>query len=577
MEYKVNNEEMSYLVKDVFDLETQWKDIDRFSELSTDDALAILSESGRIASEVMAPLNFSGDTEGCRLENGIVKVPSGFQEAFKLITEGGWLGFSGNPEFDGQGMPKSLGCLVEEMFWAANTSLYLYGTLTVGAAMCIEEHGTPEQKNLYLPRLYSGKWTGAMALTESHAGTDLGIMRTKALEQSDGTYSISGQKIFITSGEHELAENIVHLTLARLPDAPAGSKGISLFIVPKYLPRDDGSPGDRNNWFSSSLESKMGVKGSATSVINYDGATGFLLGSENGGLLSMFTMMNYERLSVGLQGLGAIDVAYQLSAAYAKERVQGRSPSGPKNPEEVADSLLVHPDVRRMLLTQRAYAEACRAFGVYVGHQLDRATHLKDQKSKRISELLTPVVKAFFTDKGFECAVMGQQVLGGHGYIKDWGLEQIVRDARIGQIYEGTNGVQANDLVSRKIVRDGGVTMREFIAEMRSADLSSDYEQNFSEQCDLLLDLTDHIVNKAKQDPEFPGSISVDYLDLVGHVVCAWCWALMASNATGDDFGRAKTITAQFFYERLLPRSLGLAENIRATSNVAMQMPAELF
>ena len=482
MEYKVNNEEMRYLVKDVFDLETQWKDIDRFSELSTDDALAILSESARIASEVMAPLNFSGDSEGCRLENGIVKVPSGFQEAFKLITEGGWLGFSGNPEFDGQGMPKSLGCLVEEMFWAANTSLYLYGTLTVGAAMCIEEHGTPEQKNLYLPRLYSGKWTGAMALTESHAGTDLGIMRTKALEQSDGTYSISGQKIFITSGEHELAENIVHLTLARLPDAPAGSKGISLFIVPKYLPSDDGSPGDRNNWFSSSLESKMGVKGSATSVINYDGATGFLLGSENGGLLSMFTMMNYERLSVGLQGLGAIDVAYQLSAAYAKERVQGRSPSGTKNPDEVADSLLVHPDVRRMLLTQRAYAEACRAFGVYVGHQLDRATHLKDQKSKRISELLTPVVKAFFTDKGFECAVMGQQVLGGHGYIKDWGLEQIVRDARIGQIYEGTNGVQANDLVSRKIVRDGGVTMREFIAEMRSADLSSDYEQNFFEQ-----------------------------------------------------------------------------------------------
>ena len=577
MEYKVNNEEMRYLIKDVFDLETQWKDIDRFSELSSDDALAILSESARIASEVMAPLNFSGDSEGCRLENGIVKVPSGFQEAFKLITEGGWLGFSGNPEFDGQGMPKSLGCLVEEMFWAANTSLYLYGTLTVGAAMCIEEHGTPEQKNLYLPRLYSGKWTGAMALTESHAGTDLGIMRTKALEQSDGTYSISGQKIFITSGEHELAENIVHLTLARLPDAPAGSKGISLFIVPKYLPSDDGSPGDRNKWFSSSLESKMGVKGSATSIINYDSATGFLLGSENGGLLSMFTMMNYERLSVGLQGLGAIDVAYQLSAAYAKERVQGRSPSGTKNPDEVADSLLVHPDVRRMLLTQRAYAEACRAFGVYVGHQLDRATYLKDQKSKRISELLTPVVKAFFTDKGFECAVMGQQVLGGHGYIKDWGLEQIVRDARIGQIYEGTNGVQANDLVSRKIVRDGGVTMREFIAEMRSADLSSDYEQNFSEQCNLLLDLTDHIVNQAKQDPEFPGSISVDYLDLVGNVVCAWCWALMASNATGDDFGRAKTITAQFFYERLLPRSLGLAENIRATSNVSMQMPAELF
>jgi len=577
LEYKVNNEEMRYLVKDVFDLETQWKDIDRFSELSTDDALAILSESARIASEVMAPLNFSGDSEGCRLENGIVKVPSGFQEAFKLITEGGWLGFSGNPEFDGQGMPKSLGCLVEEMFWAANTSLYLYGTLTVGAAMCIEEHGTPEQKNLYLPRLYSGKWTGAMALTESHAGTDLGIMRTKALEQSDGTYSISGQKIFITSGEHELAENIVHLTLARLPDAPAGSKGISLFIVPKYLPREDGSPGDRNNWFSSSLESKMGVKGSATSVINYDGATGFLLGSENGGLLSMFTMMNYERLSVGLQGLGAIDVAYQLSAAYAKERVQGRSPSGPKNPEEVADSLLVHPDVRRMLLTQRAYAEACRAFGVYVVHPFVLATHLKEKKKKRISELLTPVVKAFFTDKGFECAVMGQQVLGGHGYIKDWGLEQIVRDARIGQIYEGTNGVQANDLVSRKIVRDGGVTMREFIAEMRSATLSSDYEQNFSEQCELLLDLTDHIVNQAEQDPEFPGSISVDYLDLVGHVVCAWCWALMASNAAGDDFGRAKTITAQFFYERLLPRSLGLAENIRATNNVAMQMPAELF
>ena len=577
MDYQAQEKDAAFLLFDVFHAEESWAKIEEFSALTPDVARAILAGSGRVASQVLAPLNEIGDTYGCEWNDGEVTTPPGFKEGFSELTQGGWLGLSGNPAFGGQGMPKSLGCLVEEMFWAANSSLYLYGTLTVGACLCLDAHGSAEQKQTYLEKLYSGEWTGAMALTEAHSGTDLGIMRTKAEPQSDGSYSITGTKIFITGGEHDMVDNIVHLTLARIPDGPAGSKGISLFIVPKYLPNADGSLGDRNTMGSGSLEHKMGIRGSATSVINYDGAKGFLLGEEHQGLAGMFTMMNYERLSVGLQGLGSADLAYQLSARYARDRIQGRSVTGPQNPNAAADSILVHPDVRRMLLTQRAYAEGCRAFALYVGMQLDEAKFNNNERAGRISELLTPVVKAFLTDKGLDGAVMGQQVLGGHGFIKEWGMEQIVRDARIGQIYEGANGIQALDLVGRKIMRDGGGLMLEVIEDMKASTVDGAYKIELVEACDRLARSTQSIVARGKDDPHLPGAVSVDYLDMVGMTMCAWVWALMASCAPEDDFGVAKRATARYFYDRLLPKTLGLERSIEAEADAVMEMPQGLF
>ena len=577
LDYQAQDKDAAFLLFDVFHADESWAKIEEFSALTPDLARAILAESGRVASQVLAPLNEIGDTYGCEWNDGEVTTPPGFKEGFSELTQGGWLGLSGNPAFGGQGMPKSLGCLVEEMFWAANSSLYLYGTLTVGACLCLDAHGSAEQKQTYLEKLYSGEWTGAMALTEAHSGTDLGIMRTKAEPQSDGSYSITGTKIFITGGEHDMVDNIVHLTLARIPDGPAGSKGISLFIVPKYLPNADGSLGDRNTMGSGSLEHKMGIRGSATSVINYDGAKGFLLGEEHQGLAGMFTMMNYERLSVGLQGLGSADLAYQLSARYARDRIQGRSVTGPQDPNAAADSILVHPDVRRMLLTQRAYAEGCRAFALYVGMQLDEAKFNNNERAGRISELLTPVVKAFLTDKGLDGAVMGQQVLGGHGFIKEWGMEQIVRDARIGQIYEGANGIQALDLVGRKIMRDGGGLMLEVIEDMKASNVDGAYKIELVEACDRLARSTQSIVARGKDDPHLPGAVSVDYLDMVGMTMCAWVWALMASCAPEDDFGVAKRATARYFYDRLLPKTLGLERSIEAEADAVMEMPQALF
>lgn len=577
LDYQAQDKDAAFLLFDVFHADESWAKIEEFSALTPDLARAILAESGRVASQVLAPLNEIGDTYGCEWNDGEVTTPPGFKEGFSELTQGGWLGLSGNPAFGGQGMPKSLGCLVEEMFWAANSSLYLYGTLTVGACLCLDAHGSAEQKQTYLEKLYSGEWTGAMALTEAHSGTDLGIMRTKAEPQADGSYSITGTKIFITGGEHDMVDNIVHLTLARIPDGPAGSKGISLFIVPKYLPNADGSLGDRNTMGSGSLEHKMGIRGSATSVINYDGAKGFLLGEEHQGLAGMFTMMNYERLSVGLQGLGSADLAYQLSARYARDRIQGRSVTGPQNPNAAADSILVHPDVRRMLLTQRAYAEGCRAFALYVGMQLDEAKYNNNERAGRISELLTPVVKAFLTDKGLDGAVMGQQVLGGHGFIKEWGMEQIVRDARIGQIYEGANGIQALDLVGRKIMRDGGGLMLEVIEDMKASNVDGAYKIELVEACDRLARSTQSIVARGKDDPHLPGAVSVDYLDMVGMTMCAWVWALMASCAPEDDFGVAKKATARYFYDRLLPKTLGLERSIEAEADAVMEMPQALF
>ncbi len=577
MDYAAKEKDADFLMNQVFNVQQNWSQIEAYQEFSEELVRAVVAEGGRLATEVMAPLNEVGDAHGCQLNDGEVTTPPGFKEAFAQITEGGWLGLTGNPAFGGQGMPKSLAGLIEEMFWAANSSLFLYGSLTVGACLSIDAHGSAEQKQTYLEKLYSGQWTGAMALTESHAGTDLGMMRTKAEPQADGSYRITGTKIFITSGEHDMAENIVHLTLARIVDGPKGTKGISLFIVPKFVPNADGSLGPRNGWSSGSLEHKMGINGSATSVINYDGARGFLLGEEHQGLAAMFTMMNYERLSVGLQGLGAGDLAYQHSARYAQDRIQGRSATGAQHPDKEADSLLVHPDVRRMLLTQRAYVEGCRAFAFFAGMQLDEAKHRGDERAERFGQLLTPVVKAFLTDKGLEGAVMAQQILGGHGYVKEWGVEQIVRDARIAQIYEGANGIQALDLAGRKVVRDGGKTLKELLQVLADFELDAGHAPAVAEAFERLRRVTDSMIARSNEDANLPGAVSADFLDLVGMTLCAWAWGAMAQRAGDDDFGVAKKQTARFFFARLLPRTVGLEQGLMADSDVLMDMPEALF
>ncbi len=577
MDYAAKEKDADFLMNQVFNVQQNWSQIEAYQEFSEELVRAVVAEGGRLATEVMAPLNEVGDAHGCQLNEGEVTTPPGFKEAFAQIAEGGWLGLTGNPAFGGQGMPKSLAGLIEEMFWAANSSLFLYGSLTVGACLSIDAHGSAEQKQTYLEKLYSGQWTGAMALTESHAGTDLGIMRTKAEPQADGSYRITGTKIFITSGEHDMAENIVHLTLARIVDGPKGTKGISLFIVPKFVPNADGSLGPRNGWSSGSLEHKMGINGSATSVINYDGARGFLLGEEHQGLAAMFTMMNYERLSVGLQGLGAGDLAYQHSARYAQDRIQGRSATGAQHPDKEADSLLVHPDVRRMLLTQRAYVEGCRAFAFFAGMQLDEAKHRGDERAERFGQLLTPVVKAFLTDKGLEGAVMAQQILGGHGYVKEWGVEQIVRDARIAQIYEGANGIQALDLAGRKVVRDGGKTLKELLQVLADFELDAGHAPAVAEAFERLQRVTDSMIARSNEDANLPGAVSADFLDLVGMTLCAWAWGVMAQRAGDDDFGVAKKQTARFFFARLLPRTVGLEQGLMADSHVLMDMPEALF
>ena len=457
LRYQPPVDEMLFVLFDVLGAEEKWSRMAAFREVDRSLVAAVLGEAGKLAAGI-APLYQSADASPPRWSEGHVATPPGFKEAFGNLASGGWFGVSGNADYGGQGLPKMLTVLLEEMFWGANTNLYLYGALTVGAALCLEAHADEDVKRRYLPELYAGRWTGAMALTESHAGTDLGLIRTRAEPLADGGYAVTGTKIFITSGEHDLAENIVHLVLAKLPDAPPGNRGISLFLVPKFLPN-----GDRNGFSSGSIEHKMGIRGSATSVIHYDGAVGALIGQPNRGLACMFTMMNHARLSVGVQGLGLAELACQNAAAYARERLQGRAATGPKNVGGDADSILVHPDVRRMLLTQRAFVAAGRAFGAYVGLQIDLAENADDDAARaaaaRRVDLLTPVAKAFLTDRGLECAVLAQQTFGGHGYIVEHGVEQIVRDVRITQIYEGANGIQALDFAARKVCRDGGAAL----------------------------------------------------------------------------------------------------------------------
>lgn len=562
--YRPPIQDSIFLLRDLLEADQDWANWSSFEDLDLALAEAVLDQAGQVATEVMSPLTQSADEEGAHWENGVVTAPSGYQEAFAKLVAGGWIGLSGSTEFGGQALPMTLAASVDEFFFGANTTLWLYGSLTIGAAHCLLHHAPEWIKARYLPNMYQGTWTGAMALTEAHAGTDLGMLRTKAVPQSDGTYLLSGTKIFITSGEHNLAENIVHLVLARLPDAPEGVKGISLFLAPKFNLNADGTLGERNGFVSASIEKKMGIHGSATSTIVYEDARAYLIGEPNQGLVCMFTMMNSARLSVGIQGLGLGEQAYQLASDYVKERLQGRSPNGPVNTEGLADPIIEHPDIRRAMLIQRAYTEGGRAFSIFVAHQIDRSVHATDlqdrQQAQRFVELLTPIIKAFLTDKATDTAILAQQCFGGHGYIRETGIEQVVRDARIAQIYEGTNGIQALDLVKRKVVYNRGAFVQEFVEFMRSSEIDEEYSAELQSGYELWLDITQLMCDQSSNSLEFATGVAVDYLDLSGHIIYAWLWARMA---TVEQNGSDKRLLADFYWAKLLPKIKAFADVIR--------------
>ena len=554
--------DMRFVMYEVFKGAEQWAQWPATQDLiDQETADAILEESAKLASKTIAPLNRTGDEEGCQWLGSVVTTPKGFKEAFKVFAEGGWIGLTGNPEYGGMGMPKMLGAQFDEMLCSASLSFILYPGLTSGACLALDAHGSEELKKQYLEKMYTGEWAGTMCLTEAHCGTDLGIIRTKAEAQDDGSYSVTGTKIFITGGEHDLTENIIHLVLAKLPDAPAGPKGISMFLIPKYLINDDGTPGERNNLSCGSIEHKMGIKASATCVMNFDEAKGYLVGDINKGLNAMFTMMNYERLHVGIQGLGCSEMSYQNAVGYARDRLQGRAATGVVLKDKPADPLTVHGDVRRMLFTMKTMNEGGRAFSTYVAQQLDVLRFSNEESERKKAEgmvaLLTPVVKAFLTDTGLKNCVLGQQVLGGHGYIREWGQEQLVRDVRIAQIYEGTNGIQALDLLGRKIVQNKGIHFLLFVNEVR-ATVNNDnpFADQLFEVVDKLEQLTEELIEQALNDANIVNSACVDYLNALAYTAYAWMWALMAQVAESnkkDEFYQAKLISARYFYKRLLP------------------------
>jgi len=594
-DYQAPLRDMRFLLNEVFDAPAQWAALPGLSEnVDPDTADAILEEAGKIAAGVLAPINREGDEQGCKWNDGEVTTPDGFREAYQTVAEGGWVGLGGDPEFGGMGMPKSLVAQVEEMMQGANMAFGLCPMLTAGACLALHAHGSEELKQRYLPKMYDGSWSGAMDLTEPHAGTDLGIIRSKAEPLDDGAYRISGTKIFITWGEHDMAENIIHLVLAKLPDAPPGPKGISLFLVPKFLVNEDGSLGERNAFSCGSLEKKMGIKGSATCVMNFDGARGWLVGEPHKGLMAMFTMMNYERLGVGIQGVGTAEASYQNALEYAQERIQSRSPTGAQEKDKVADPILVHPDVRRMLMKMKAYTEGSRAFITYVAQWLDQAKYNEDPdtqgKADAMVALLTPVAKAFLTDRSLDTCVIGQQVFGGHGYIREWGQEQLVRDTRIAQIYEGTNGIQAMDLMGRKVVANGGKffelfasDVADFISENQNDPALAEFIPTLAATLERLADVTEHVIKASGKNPEEVGAAAVDYLDMFGLTALAYMWARMAKSAAakaeGDTSGfyTGKLKTARFYYQRLLPQTVSLAEAIRNGSDSMMALTAEEF
>ncbi|MFG0382227.1 acyl-CoA dehydrogenase C-terminal domain-containing protein [Pseudomonas sp. zbq_18] len=590
-DYKAPLRDMRFVLNEVFEVSKLWAELPGLAEVVDEDtAAAILEEAGKVTGGVIAPLNRSGDEEGCSWTDGVVKTPAGFPEAYQTYAEGGWVGVGGAPEFGGMGMPKVIGAQVEEMVNSANLSFGLYPMLTAGACLSILNHASEELKAQYLPNMYSGVWAGSMCLTEPHAGTDLGIIRTKAEPQADGSYKITGTKIFITGGEHDLTENIVHLVLAKLPDAPAGPKGISLFLVPKVMVNADGSLGEKNSLSCGSIEHKMGIKASATCVMNFDGATGWIVDEPNKGLNAMFTMMNYERLGVGIQGLALGERSYQSAIEYARDRIQSRAPTGPVNKDKAADPIIVHPDVRRMLLTMKALNEGGRAFSSYVAMQLDTAKYSEDKDTRKRAEelvaLLTPVAKAFLTDMGLETTVHGQQIFGGHGFVREWGQEQLIRDCRITQIYEGTNGIQSLDLMGRKIVGSGGSFYKHFSDEVKafigSADASlAEFTQPLKAAIANLDELTAWVIEQAKANPNEIGAASVEYLQVFGYTAYAYMWALMARTALAkqgdDEFYVSKLGTARFFFARLLPRTQSLTASVKAGSESLYLLDAAQF
>ncbi|MEF0147856.1 MULTISPECIES: acyl-CoA dehydrogenase C-terminal domain-containing protein [Pseudomonas] len=571
--------DMDFLFNEVFDIPAWWAQTPALVEqVDADTAKAVLEQAGKVIAQVVAPLNRSGDEQGCRFEAGTVTTPDGFVDAYRTYAADGWVGVTGAPAFGGMGMPKVIGAQVEEMLNAANLSFGLYPMLTAGACLSLLNHASEALKARYLPPMYEGRWTGSMCLTEPHAGTDLGLIRTRAEPQADGRYRITGTKIFITGGEQDLTENIIHLVLAKLPDAPAGAKGISLFLVPKMLVEDDGELGGANAVSCGSIEHKMGIKASATCVMNFDGALGYLVGEANKGLNAMFTMMNYERLGVGIQGLALGERSYQNAVAYARDRLQGRAATGPEAPDKAADPIIVHPDVRRMLLTMKALNEGGRAFSTYVAQQLDVAKYseqadVRGQAEARVA-LLTPVAKAFLTDMGLETTVHGQQVFGGHGYIREWGQEQLIRDCRITQIYEGANGIQALDLVGRKLVADGGRSYQLLSNEMRAfaqglAPSRGEFRTPLLAALDNLDELTAWVLDRAQGNPREIGAAAVEYLHAFGYTLYAYLWARMADVAMAQEgaFYQSKLGTARFYFARMLPRIHSLSAVIKAGSD----------
>jgi len=579
-DYKAPLRDMRFVLNEVFEVASLWAQLPALAEsVDAETVEAILEEAGKVTAKSVAPLSRSADEEGCHWNDTVVTTPAGFVDAYKTYAEGGWVGVGGNPEFGGMGMPKAVSAQVEEMINSSSLAFGLYPMLTAGACVSINAHASEELKATYLPNMYSGQWAGSMCLTEPHAGTDLGIIRTKAEPQADGSYKVTGTKIFITGGEHDLTENIIHLVLAKLPDAPAGPKGISLFLVPKVLVNADGSLGERNPVFCGSIEHKMGIKASSTCVMNFDEAVGYLVGEPNRGLAAMFTMMNYERLGVGIQGLASGERSYQNAVEYARDRLQGRAATGAQAKDKVADPIIVHADVRRMLLTMKAANEGGRAFSTYVANQLDIAKFSEDPAARTRADglvaLLTPVAKAFLTDLGLETTVHGQQVFGGHGYIREWGQEQLVRDVRITQIYEGTNGIQALDLMGRKIVGNRGADYREFADEIRqfiasASDELNEFTQPLAAALDNLDELTAWVLDRSQHNPNEIGAASVEYLQVFGYTAYAYMWALMARAALGkvadDAFYASKVGTARFYFARLLPRIHSLSASVKAGS-----------
>ena len=579
---------MQFILQDVFKAETFWQENENLAHLDMATANAILEEMAKFSKNVILDLNRSSDEEGgAEFNQGEVKTPRGFKEAFQQFAQGGWIGLGADEAWGGQGMPKMLTVLADEMIWSCNPSFMLYPLLTVGAGMAIDQAASEEQKATYLPKFYTGEWSGTMCLTEPHAGTDLGIIKTKAVPNNDGSYNISGTKIFITSGEHDLSENIIHLVLAKTPHAPAGSRGISLFIVPKFLINQDGSLGKRNTVSAGSIEHKMGIKGSATCVMNFDAAQGYLVGKENEGLAAMFIMMNYERLSMGIQGIGASEFAYQNAAQYATDRLQGRSASGQQSPDKTADSILVHADVRRMLLNSRANNEASRAFAVYVGQQLDITKFSTDidciTKANERVALLTPIAKAYLTDKALDAALEAQMCFGGHGYIREWGMEQCIRDLRISQIYEGTNGVQALDLIGRKTIKSNGAFIADYLTEIREfADSMQDamsIKAVTLDVCAQVDEITKIIIEQSKVSPDFPSAVAVDYLHVVGLLSFTYMFARIAQAAQSksDTFYQNKLVLAQYYVAKVLPDLATRIQRIQAGADLIMQLPEVYF